>query len=62
MNKNPKFKQEDNSDEDEDEEEDDYSDDLEVGTKFIALQDFQGEQTGDLQFKENEKLTLIKIK
>lgn len=30
-----------------------------VGTKFIALEDFDGEQEGDLAFKAREQLTYV---
>jgi hypothetical protein len=33
-----------------------------AGTKFIAVEDFTGEQKGDLAFKEKEILTLVKIR
>ena len=49
---------------DDDEDDDEYDDDVapEIGTKFITLEDFKGEEKGDLPFKNKEILTLIKIK
>ena len=49
-------------DEDNDDDYDETAYNLEVGTKFVVIKNFDGEQKGDLPLRVNDILTLIRIR